>query len=194
MVKQIEIAGNCKHVARHRFMFPDMTEPGFYRQTISYSAFFNAVKRRNRSKEHLFLVQDFSDGDHRSDWEKQRDAALPIHDHAGFHEFLVAIGYDRSLQKFSEEHDIPIPEILGEVKPRIYINTRTLEKVHEVADLIGAKERSTAIFIALITMEALINDDPSFLVKIKEQVDIIDKINTIQRQRKESQPEAAFAN
>jgi len=100
-VKQIELRGSCRHVCIRTFLFPEEKDKGFYRSMISYSAFFESAKGRNKSDQYLFHVQDFSDGYLRSDYAIRRDAALPIIEHAGLLDFFKAIGYDRGSKKFT---------------------------------------------------------------------------------------------
>lgn len=81
----------------HKFPFPNFGDPGFYRSSISYSAFFESTKRRNWSKDFLFCVDD---GFYKDDWTKKRDADLPVTEHSGLLDFFKGIGYDRASKKF----------------------------------------------------------------------------------------------
>ncbi len=98
-VRQIELKGS-EHVRLHKFPLPGYTDPGFYRTMISYSAFFESTKRRNQSPQHLFLVCDEFATERRGDYEIERDAALPVTEHASLVAFLTGIGYDRSTKRF----------------------------------------------------------------------------------------------
>lgn len=98
-VKQIETQGSCKHVAIHRFNMPDVSDPGFYRTVVAFNAFFNSTKRRNIGEGHLFMVQDGDRIERRTQWERNRDRALPIKLHKDLAAFLEAIGYDRKKKK-----------------------------------------------------------------------------------------------
>jgi hypothetical protein len=99
-VRQIDLKEGCKHVRLHTFPFPDVRDKGFYRTVTSYSAFFEGVKRRNRSDRYLFSVLDLRDGDFRGEYELKRDAALPVTEHASLLDFFKGIGYDRGSKKF----------------------------------------------------------------------------------------------
>jgi hypothetical protein len=107
-VKQVQIKGPSNHIARHKFPMPGVGEHGFYRSSISFNAFFNSIYRRNWSDEHLFACMDDRMNYHRSEWEIQRDAALPVYEHADIYAFFESIGYDRKTKKFKpalKQHD-----------------------------------------------------------------------------------------
>lgn len=99
-VRQIDIKASCKHIQLHTFLFPDVRDNGFYRLAISYSAFFESGKRRNQSARHLFLPIDHFDVNFQNNYERERDAALPVMEHLSLLDFLKNIGYDRRSKKF----------------------------------------------------------------------------------------------
>lgn len=100
IVRQINLT-DYKHVKLHKFPFPEIRDKGFYRTITSYSAFFESVKRRNKSKRYLFSVVDHPD--FQSDFEKERNAMLPIQNHENLYDFFTNIGYDRTTKKWIEK-------------------------------------------------------------------------------------------
>jgi hypothetical protein len=99
-IRQIDLKDGCKHVELHTFPFPDFLDAKFYRSSISYSAFFESGKHRNRSERYLFSVLDLRHGDFRSEHELNRDNALPVAAHAGLLDFFKAIGYNPKTKSF----------------------------------------------------------------------------------------------
>lgn len=84
-------------------MRPEFTDPGFYRTMISYGAFFESIKERNKSRSYLFLVRD-DEFDFRNAWERARDAELPVTKHDNLYAFLDSIGYDRKIKTFPNDN------------------------------------------------------------------------------------------
>jgi len=99
-VKEIDHKYGCEHITIFSFFLPDVGEDGFYRETVSFNAFFLSVHRRNRSPRYLYHFMDFRDGDHRSEWELERDALLPTSEHGNIYQFFKAIGYDKDKKKY----------------------------------------------------------------------------------------------
>jgi len=92
-VKQIDLLDGCEHVAIHHIVFPQIRDKGFYRTVTSYSAFFDSCKGRNKNKQFLFRVMD--EEFPLTEYEKKRDALLPVTNHNSLYNFFDAIGYDR---------------------------------------------------------------------------------------------------
>lgn len=105
IIRQVNLRHPYQHVAHHKFPLPGPRDPGFYRQVQSFNAFFNGAgrsARRNRSPDgFLYCEVDIRDKDRRLDWELQRDAALPVHNHKDIFAFYEAIGYDRKTKKYN---------------------------------------------------------------------------------------------
>jgi len=100
-IRQVSAKAPFKHVAHHRFPFPGAGEIGFYKVATSFNAFFNGKHRSNRRPDgFLFTEVREEDAPHRSEWELQRDAALPVHEHASIWDFYDAIGFDRRIRKY----------------------------------------------------------------------------------------------
>ena len=99
IVKQIDLKRKCEHVKIHKIRFPEMRDDGFYRMAISYSAFFESTKRRNRNADFLYYLEDDYLVSDKSDYAIKRDAKLPIVEHVGLYEFFEYIGYDRKQKK-----------------------------------------------------------------------------------------------
>ena len=98
-IKQIDLQDEGKHVAVHRFEFPNVGDPAFYRSVISYGAFFDSPKARNRSDRYLFRAIDPYPAPGTTRYELSRDAALPVIRHADLYAFFTAVGYDRKRKK-----------------------------------------------------------------------------------------------
>jgi len=103
-VSQIDLKNGCEHVKLHIFPLPQIKDPGFYRTMISYSAFFESCKSRNRSKNYLYYQTDFRDGDLRGEYEKHRDSQLPVVEYKSLLDFFEGIGYDRATKRYIDDH------------------------------------------------------------------------------------------
>ena len=99
IVRQIERKGPCKHVMLHELPLPQHKDDGFYRTMISYGAFFTGAKRRNWSKEYLFVAVD--NWYIPSEYEVNRDRNLLVRRHDNLLDFFRSIGYDRKSKKFT---------------------------------------------------------------------------------------------
>ena len=89
-------------VSIHLIQMPTYYEKDWYRQGISYSAFFESLKERNKSEKYLY--HRFR----REPWEAEtelgkmiaeRDAELPKIEHESLYEFFDYINYDRKRKK-----------------------------------------------------------------------------------------------
>lgn len=97
---------DCKHVGLHVLYMSDMTEKGFYRQTVSYDAFFNGIPKKGKQhgpnwkmKERLYVAKWWDEFE--SDCERWKkygsthdDRTLPTVEHQSIWEFYEHIGYD----------------------------------------------------------------------------------------------------
>lgn len=97
-VRQIALKDGCEHVAIHSFPFPEFKDQGFYRTIISYSAFFESTKMRNKNKDYLFLV--IREDEPRTPYELERDDKLPVFQHSDLLSFFEYIGYDRKTKEY----------------------------------------------------------------------------------------------
>lgn len=97
-VRQIDLKNGCKHVAIHTFPFPEFEDKGFYRTAISYSAFFEGTKGRNKNDDYLFYLVDRRYPG--TAYEIERDASLPVKMHLDLLDFFKNIGYDRKTKKY----------------------------------------------------------------------------------------------
>lgn len=92
-VRQIDLKNNCKHFALHKFKFPEYNDPEFYRSSISFSAFFESAKGRNRSERFQFTeIKEDS-------LQQKEDLYLPVVYHKNLKSFFQSIGYDQKKQK-----------------------------------------------------------------------------------------------
>ena len=104
---------NSKHEELHVIHIPDYREPGSYTQGISVGSFASySVKRRNRSKTHLYLIRTWEDFEFEQNMLQNSqtfkelnlvpndDRDLPRFDHNSVWDFYVAIGYDYKKQKW----------------------------------------------------------------------------------------------
>lgn len=97
-VKQIDLKDGCKHIAMHNIPYPEFKDKGFYRTSISYFAFFEGKKERNKNDDYLFYeVSRTFPG---TTYEIERDATLPTKEHADLLDFFKNIGYDRKTKKY----------------------------------------------------------------------------------------------
>jgi hypothetical protein len=80
-----------------------MTDDGWYRMIISYSAFFESPKRRNKNDDFLYYLEDEYPIIDKTEYAIKRDAKLPVVEHAGLYEFFEHIGYDRKRKKILTE-------------------------------------------------------------------------------------------
>lgn len=97
-VRQIALKDGCSHVAIHSFPFPEFKDKGFYRTIISYSAFFESTKIRNKNENHLFLV--VREDEPKTAYEIERDNNLPTFYHNDLLSFFEYIGYNRKTKKY----------------------------------------------------------------------------------------------
>lgn len=92
----------CEHLEFHHIQIPDVLEPNFYRTIISYSAFFESTKRAKRQAPWLFYVDDRLEGRRQiTDYEINRDAALPVIQHEDLYKFFNHIGYCRNKKRIT---------------------------------------------------------------------------------------------
>lgn len=113
-VTKIELKG-CEHLEFHHIQFPEYHDDGWYRKMISFGAFFESVKQRNKSKNFLYYLVDdrYDDRQHKlmmemkfpeiAKYEADRDAKMPVIEHAGLFEFFEYIGYCRKKQKITDK-------------------------------------------------------------------------------------------
>lgn len=81
-----------------RLLVPDFKDPGFYRQTVSYSAFFNRMAKRlheSKGKADLFMLRQEGDP-----WFEEDEALAKDPPINGIWEFYKAIGYDHKKKRF----------------------------------------------------------------------------------------------
>jgi hypothetical protein len=113
IVKRIDLP-SCIHAEFHEIQIPEFKDEGFYRTMISYDAFFESPKRRNKNDDYLYLVvtdntisdsmrEKFPDVVKR---EEERDANLPRIKHDSLYDFFEYIGYDRKKQKIIQKTDV----------------------------------------------------------------------------------------
>ena len=95
-VIEIDKTTECyPHVRLHTFNTPSMLEDNFYRQRISFDAFFYSCKQRNNNKKVLYyMVPESGIIDNIHDYK-----SLPVVEHEGLYEFFNYIGYDRKKKK-----------------------------------------------------------------------------------------------
>lgn len=110
IVRQIRRRGDIATVAFHKFQMPEVRDHGFYRTSISYSAFFESGKRRNWSHKYLFTIQGQGEEDMRRDWEKDADAKVPVVEHESLYDFLSSINYCRKTKKIHDPIEQPTPD------------------------------------------------------------------------------------
>lgn len=85
----------------HRFPVPTVGEKDFYRLTLTFNAFFNSGKSRNRNKNNLYCAYD----KHEVTFTEHNPAYVDpivyqIIEHENFIQFLAYIGYCRSTKKY----------------------------------------------------------------------------------------------
>lgn len=102
-VRQIDLKDGCKHVAIHNIPYPEFDDKGFYRTSISYSAFFEGTKGRNKNEDYLFYLVDRQYPG--TIYELERDASLPVIEHTDLLDFFKNIGYDRKTKKIYKMKD-----------------------------------------------------------------------------------------
>lgn len=94
-VRRIDLKDGCRHSQLHKIQFPEFKDDGFYRTHISYSAFFESTKRRNKNQLYLYYLDDDSFDIPKGEYEIKRDSKLPVFHHQTLYEFFDHIGYDR---------------------------------------------------------------------------------------------------
>lgn len=93
IVTEIDTASpNGKHISYHKFPLPNVGEPGFYRQTVSYNAF--RTKKRQYKGSILYYAQD------EEDKFFPPIKSVPMFIHENIWEFYKAIGYDHKKNKY----------------------------------------------------------------------------------------------
>ena len=98
-VRRIDLKEGCRHSELHEITFPDYKDKGWYRMMISYSAFFESIKKGRRNNGiYLYKLDDFRDIP-KSEYEINRDLELPVIKHASLYTFFDYIGYDRKKKK-----------------------------------------------------------------------------------------------
>lgn len=100
-VRQIDLKRKCEHIKLHKIRFPEMQDSGFYRTLISYSAFFESPKRRNKNDDFLYYLEDDYPIIDKSEYAIERDKKLPVVEHEGLYDFFEYIGYDRKTKRLT---------------------------------------------------------------------------------------------
>lgn len=85
------------------FRLPDVGEPGFYRQVVSYNAFFNSVSCRNWTNRRLFVARR-PGGDWAAKYDEVPDDAIVC---ADIWDFYERIGFDYRRKRYRTGEIIP---------------------------------------------------------------------------------------
>lgn len=72
-------------------VLPSATEPDFYRQTVSFNAFFRGLKRRNRSPSTLYIAYD---EDLLTAYLRERFSSHKVLRFDSIWDFYKAVGYN----------------------------------------------------------------------------------------------------
>lgn len=97
-VRKVALKSPYDHLELHNICFPEFEDKGFYRTMISYSAFFESLKRRNWTESCVYYLDDESPI-RKTPWEQNRDKKLPVFQHDSLYDFFEHIGYDRKRKK-----------------------------------------------------------------------------------------------
>jgi hypothetical protein len=93
---------SSKTVMFHEFPMPEVRDYGFYRTTISYSAFFDSGKGRNMSDRNLFIAQRGDDGDFIRNYLNEDDSNVPVTEYSDLYHFFHEINYCQKTKKIHE--------------------------------------------------------------------------------------------
>lgn len=93
---------NCENDEVYVLNTPLPGEDGFYRQTTSLSAFFYSLKRRNETKDVVWLCESWSEFERRQKLDAKWGIAHKISDHVfnSIWEFYEFIRYDCKTKKW----------------------------------------------------------------------------------------------
>lgn len=102
-----EINLDAKNTKYYVFRLPDYNEKNFYRHTMSFNAFFNSVKVRNRNGRLLYVFSFFNNGpllilgESTIDKYKQEEIKKnPPIECLDIRDFFLKIGYNYKKKKF----------------------------------------------------------------------------------------------
>ena len=94
-----------EHRCLHVIHVPEATDPGFYRQTVSYNAFFWSGKRRNwKPNDCLFRGLRWDEHEQELKHKFYEEAAKTV-EHHGIWAFYESIGYDYKKQRYGNYSD-----------------------------------------------------------------------------------------
>ncbi len=98
----------------HTLLMPELKDPGFYRQRLSFNAFFYGMKLRSKSHTHLYVARLMTEHIQmtnalihylpEADRIPYQQKAIPIITHGDIWSFYLHEGYDYKKNRWIKNH------------------------------------------------------------------------------------------